>query len=246
MANPIPLDIAAIDALRNLPGEVDGLIAGFQRLLRNDGGNSIWYDFLGDKAPTHHLRQLSSGTTLEWETAAVSRSPQKSMTCFVFAGSFGAFNEPVTGGFLLTVNESGNVVFDLTATDCLWQNSQQTVALLFQMRWSSAEGAAGFFYVGVSSDLVTPEKPCRISVSALGSDSERWFGVNPITNPVELQAASRVVPVDAAMAVEAGGPGSQADLPKPADDDLTRLVNAWPTLTENTRRAIIDMLDGTQ
>jgi hypothetical protein len=243
VAHPIPLDAAALVTLQNLPGEVDGLVAGFRRLLRNDGGSSVWFDFRAQKTPTHHLRQLTAGNTLEWETAPVSRSRQESMICFVFAGSFGAFNEPVTGGFLLSVNGRDDVAFDLARTDCLWQNSQQTVALLFQMQWSSAEDVAGFFYVGVSSDLVTPGQPCRISVTALGSDSERWFGINPLQNPVELQATQSVDPVGVARTPDAGGLGSQSVLSTPVDDDIARLVKAWPTLSDNARREILSVLD---
>ena len=246
LTKPVPLDAAALDKLRNLPGKVDGLVSGFRRLLRNDGGNSVWFDFRGEKSPTHHLRQLSAGNTLEWETAPVPGSRQEPMTCFVFVGSFGAFSEPVTGGFLLSVNGRDDVAFDLSWADCLWQNSQQTVVLLFQMRWSSAEEAAGFFYVGISSELVTPGQPCRISVSALGSDSERWFGVNPLPNPVELQATESVESIVTANATDEDGLESQEVLQTPIDEEIARLVKAWPTLSDNARRTMIGLLDRTR
>jgi hypothetical protein len=44
-----------------------------------------------------------------------------------------------------------------------------------------------------------------------------------------------------------GGAESGADLPETGDfdADLARVVNAWPTLTEATRRAMLALLDTT-
>lgn|GEM_PF-558894 len=180
----------SLDELERLPGQADGLFSGFRRLLQNDGGNSVWFDYQGQKQPTHHLRQLSADNVVEWETVLVPSGFDDSLACFVWAGSFGAFDEPQSDGFALSFNGEDQLVFDLTRTTQLWRNSQETVALMFDLRWSSADDVAGFFYLGVSPELVTPGKSCRVGIRTLGIDSERWVGVIPITDPIERQATN--------------------------------------------------------
>jgi hypothetical protein len=183
----VPAATIPLDEFERLPGQTTGILCGFRRLLQNDGGNSVWFDYRGEKQPTHHLRQLSAGNVVEWETALVPRGVGGSLACFVWAGSFGAFDEPHSDGFALCFNGEDQLIFDLTRTTKLWRNPQETVALLFDARWSSADDVAGFFYLGVSPELVPKGRSCRISVRTLGVDSERWVGIIPITDPVERQ-----------------------------------------------------------
>lgn len=185
-----PTAIISLDEFERLPGQTAGLLSGFRRLLQNDGGNSVWFDYRGQKQPTHHLRQLSADNVVEWETAVVPPGVGDSLACFVWAGSFGAFDEPRSNGFALCLGGEDQLLFDLTETTQLWTNSAETVALLFDVRWSSADAVAGFFYLGVSPELVSQGKPCRVSIRTLGVDSERWVGLIPITDPIERQARS--------------------------------------------------------
>ena len=180
----------SFDELECLPGQTAGLFSGFRRLMQNDGGNSVWFDYQGKKQPTHHLRQLSADNVVEWETGLVPSGFDNSLACFVWAGSFGAFDEPQSDGFALSFNGEDQLVFDLTRTTQLWRNARDTVALMFDVRWSSADDVAGFFYLGVSPALVTPGKSCRVGIRTLGVDSERWVGVIPITDPIERQATN--------------------------------------------------------
>jgi hypothetical protein len=180
----------SLDELEQLPGQTAGLFSGFRRLLQNDGGNSVWFDYRGQKQPTHHLRQLSADNVVEWETGLVPPGFDDSLACFVWAGSFGAFDEPQSDGFGLSFNGEDQLVFDLTRTTQLWRNSQDTVVLMFDMRWSSADDVAGFFYLGVSPELVTQGKSCRVGIRTLGVDSERWVGLIPITDSIERQATN--------------------------------------------------------
>lgn len=177
----------SLDELERLPGQSSGLIPGFRRLVRNDGGNSVWFDYRGEKQPTHHLRQLSAGNVLEWETAPVPKELGNSLACFVWAGSFGALNEPETAGFSLLLRGENQLTFDLTKDRHIWRNESGTVALVFDPRWTSPTDAAGFFYLGVSPDLVAPGKTCRIGICTVGIDSERWVGVMPMPELVERQ-----------------------------------------------------------
>ena len=180
-AEAIPLD-----ALMTLPGQADGLLAGFRRLTRNDGGNSVWFDDRGEKQPTHHLRQLSAGNVVEWETAVVPRDGEM-MPCFVWGGSFGGFDDAATDGFSLCVNGEDQLIFDLTQSTMLWKNEEETVGLLYDVRWTSPNDSAGFFYLGLSPGLVTPGRACRVGIRTVGIDSERWVGVIPVEDPVGRQ-----------------------------------------------------------
>lgn len=182
---PVSEDVA--HRAKQLVGRSQGLLCGFGRLLHNDGGNSIWFNFAGEQAPLHHLRQLSAGNRLEWETEPVPFESDDPFACFVFAGAFGELTEPPTAGFTLLVNGDECLDFDVTGSAELWESSDGRAALLFSRRWRSDQDSAGFFYLAVSRQLIEPGAPCRLGVKCKESDSERWFGLNPETDAVSLQ-----------------------------------------------------------
>ncbi|HUG90525.1 MAG TPA: toll/interleukin-1 receptor domain-containing protein [Planctomycetaceae bacterium] len=177
----------ALEQLRLVAGRAEGLQSGFDHLVRNDGGNNVWYNFRGEKVRSHHLRQLTAGSLLEWETVPAAVEPGAEFVNFVFPGAMGYRSQPKTDGFAFTVNGRHTLDFDLARDAHGWHTPDERVTLLYVPRWSSREDTAGFFYVALARDLVTPGQPLRFAVRAKGADSLRWFSLHPETNAVELQ-----------------------------------------------------------
>jgi hypothetical protein len=96
-------------------------------------------------------------------------------------------SQPRTDGFAFLINGRHALDFDLAREPQAWHSPDQRVSLLYAPRWSSREDTAGFFYIAVSRELVTPGQPLRIGVRSKGADSLRWFSLHPETNAVELQ-----------------------------------------------------------
>ena len=177
----------AIAQLRLVIGRAEGLHSGFDHLVRNDGGNNVWYNFRGEKVRSHHLRQLSAGALLAWETPPATAEPGAEFVNFVFPGAMGYRTQPATDGFAFLLDSRHVLDFDLSRDERAWHSPDQRVTLLYSPRWSSREDNAGFFYVVLTRDLVSPGQPLRFGVRAKGSESLRWFSLHPETNAVELQ-----------------------------------------------------------
>ena len=64
-------------------------LSGFQRLLLNQGEESVWYSYREDNAKTCVCRQTGPGNLVQWETAAVPADSKQSSVTFVFAGGLG-------------------------------------------------------------------------------------------------------------------------------------------------------------
>ena len=100
----------------------------------------------------------------------------------MFAGALGWVSQPQTQGLAFLVNGREVIGFDVTQDRAVWESKDGKVKLLFAPRRRLPLDAAGFFYVTVAPDLLTPGKPCRLGVQSKGTGSRRWFGLNPYTD----------------------------------------------------------------
>jgi uncharacterized protein YjbI with pentapeptide repeats len=177
----------ALAQVRLLAGRAEGLQSGFDHLVRNDGGNNVWYNFRGEKVRSHHLRQLTAGAVLEWQTPPAALDAGADFAVFVFPGAMGYQSQPKSDGFAFLADGRHALDFDLCRDARAWHSADERVTLFYAPRWSSREDTAGFFYAALARDLVTPGQPLRFAVRSRGSDSLRWFALHPEPNAVELQ-----------------------------------------------------------
>ncbi len=157
-------------------------LSGFQRLLLNQGEESVWYSYREDNAKTCVCRQTGPGNLVQWETAAVPADSKQSSVTFVFAGGLGYSSQPKTAGFIFLVNGRETVRFDLADRTAKWSSADRKVELRFLPRRHVPQDCLGIFYAVISADLVKPGEPCRLGVRSLGSGSRRWFGLSPYTD----------------------------------------------------------------
>ena len=157
-------------------------VLGFQRIVRNEGETDNWHSYREDNTRFHTCRQTAVGHLVEWETAPVPDALKGKPVTFVFAGALGWVSQPKTPGLAFLVNGREVIAFDVTQDRADWESKDGKVKLLFAPRRRLPLDAAGFFYVTVAPDLLTPGKPCRLAVRSKGTGSRRWFGINPYTD----------------------------------------------------------------
>jgi hypothetical protein len=166
-------------------------VPGFGRILRNDGGNEVYWNYLGETSPNHFIRQQQVGTTLAWETAAIPEGIDSDTVTLLFAGATGYVSEPPTEGFELVAGTAPPVRFDLAREDQEWTSDDGGVTLRFRCTFRSAEDAAGLYELSLPRSAVEQAGLVPVSVSSLGSGSNRWFAIHPMRYPLPPPAGQR-------------------------------------------------------
>jgi len=156
-------------------------VEGFARLLRNEGETATWFTYRKQRDRAETLRQMAAGASVEWETASVPDTLSGDSLTLVFAGGLGWTSQPATEGFSLSINGTEALRFDVTNKRAVWKDASGQVVLSFVVRRMTSEDAAGLFYLGVPAERVQPGQPLKITVTSLGSDSQRWFALHPYT-----------------------------------------------------------------
>ena len=160
---------------------------GFAAIVSNEGAEDEWYNYAGKVVPNYHLRQTKIDARLVWETPPVRRPDADTPVHLVFLGAIGYRSQPTTKGYGLEIDGKLRLRFDVTEHLTSWQSDNGDTSLLFRPTWKSSEDAAGFFYLSLSGDLVTPGKSVRVGIRSLGSGSQRWFALHPVKDVVERQ-----------------------------------------------------------
>lgn len=139
--------------------------------------------YKAERATMYACRQTRIGNAVTWETVPCpdKLDPAKKTT-FAFAGAMGYLVQPKTAGFALDINGEEKLRFDV-ADKAPWQSADGSVKMRFDVRVTQKTGDRfGVFYLTVPHSLLTPGKPCRLTVRSLGKGSRRWFGLNHVTD----------------------------------------------------------------
>ncbi len=157
---------------------VDQALSGFQKLVRNEGEEGVWYSYREDNVKMPICRQTKPGNLVEWETEVVPPEPQDERVTFLFAGGLGYRSEPKTDGFVFLVNGVEQVRFDLPGATNRWRSADGGIELRFLALREPPQDQLGVFQLSLPRTLVPPGQPCRFGVRSLGQGSRRWFGLN--------------------------------------------------------------------
>jgi hypothetical protein len=152
-------------------------LAGYRRLLVNQGEDGYYPSYREENARLFICRQTKPGTLIAWETAPVPKSFPGDQLTFVFAGGLGFSSEPKTEGFVLEIDGRDALRFDLPAGT--WQNADKRVVLRLDVRRTNALDQFGLFFLKVPRDVLKAGEPCRLGVRSLGTGSQRSFFLNP-------------------------------------------------------------------
>jgi hypothetical protein len=155
----------------------EGCIAGFGRLVANEGEDAIWHSYREDNTQVLVCRQTKLGNLVSWQTAPVPKDSSGDSVTFVFAGGLGFASEPITAGFALDINGKEVLRFNLPEPK-FWQSPDKRVTLQFDSRRTLSVDQFGLFRLTVPRDMLKPGEPCVLGVRSLGTGSRRWFGLN--------------------------------------------------------------------
>lgn len=161
---------------------LDQARSGYQKMVRNEGEEGVWYSYREDNVKMPICRQTQPGHLLEWETAVVPSDQKDERVAFTFAGGLGYRSEPKTAGFAFLVNGQEQLRFDLPEQTNRWRSADGRVELRFNALRHPPQDELGVFQVILPRDLVPAGQPCRFGVRSLGQGSRRWFGLNLYTD----------------------------------------------------------------
>ncbi|MCY2954443.1 MAG: hypothetical protein NTU53_21140 [Planctomycetota bacterium] len=153
-------------------------VHGFRAMVSKESEEGEWFSYREDRAKAYICRQTRPGNSVEWETDVVPLETKGASVTFRFAGGLGYSSQPKTEGFVLVVNGTDVLRFDL-AELLKWSSADSKATLMLVPRRALPEDQVGFYYLTVSRELVKPGQAARLGVRSLGSGSRRWFGLNP-------------------------------------------------------------------
>ena len=124
----------------------EGCVPGFQRVVANGGEEGTWFSFREENARALICRQDQPGRRIAWETAPVPADASGERVTFAFAGGLGYASEPKTEGFVLEINGTEALRFDLPEP-ASWRSEDKRIELKFESRrtvstWSTISHAS--------------------------------------------------------------------------------------------------------
>lgn len=159
----------------------EGMTSGFHRLI-SASEEAVGPAYYAPGTVMFVSRQTAAGNAVTWRTAQTS-TPDEAATTFLFAGGLGWLEQP-SEGFELLVNERPVLRFDLppaNAKSARWQSEDGSVALRFEVKKIESNGQdfLGRFFLTVPNSQLEAGA-VRVTVRSLGSESRRWFALNPL------------------------------------------------------------------
>jgi hypothetical protein len=152
-------------------------LAGYRRLLANQGEEGFYPSYCEENSRLFLCRQTKHGNLIAWETAPVPKGFPGEQVTLVFAGGLGFSSEPKTEGFVLGIDGRDVLRFDLPAGR--WESADKRVELRLDVRRTNALDQFGLFFLRMPRDMLKAGEPCRLCVRSLGTGSQRSFFLNP-------------------------------------------------------------------
>ena len=161
----------------------EGVTWGFGRLVKtNQVDAQPWKTLYEESVLSPGCNQTSKNNELVWETRPVERLGDAGTTTFAFVGGLGYWSQPQTEGFVLAVNGTPAIKFDLPQKDAKvgdkieWKGNSGTVLKFEPGRVEEAgPDFFGVFYLTVPNDMLNVGETATLSVRSLGEGSRRWF-----------------------------------------------------------------------
>ena len=151
--------------------------AGCETIIQEDGEITEWHNFSGDFNERVFIRQSKKGTSMSWKSVV---SKETDTQVFSFSGGLGWVSEPMTDGFLMSINDQHQIKFDVTKELSSWKSQDDLVELFYLPTWTSEQDSSGFFFIHFSDSVTSLGEVLNISISSMGSGSKRWFGLDSV------------------------------------------------------------------
>src|SRR2546430_9607959 len=81
------------------------------------------------------------------------------------------------GEFVLKINGSTALHFDVSLTDTDWQSADGKIRMHYTVMEANSEDSNGLLQIDVPFSTLQPGHPIQFEVLASAANSQRWFGV---------------------------------------------------------------------
>ena len=149
--------------------------SGCESIERDDGELTDWYNFSGDFDQRVFIRQTKKGASLSCKS---DFSNDDHSGVYSFTGGVGWISEPMSGGFLMTINDRHQIKFDVTKEYSSWESEDKLVKLFYLPTWTSELDSGGFFFISFIEPSIIKDKALSVKVSSNASGSMRWFAID--------------------------------------------------------------------
>ncbi len=161
--------------------EIRELIASskpaFDRITKNEGETSDWYDYSATMTTRFTLRQRAKEKVLEWESPVMSANPNKPVV-LCLTGGLGYESQPATDGFTLAVDGKDTLPFDLSRKFIRWQSKDNSMELIHLPTWTTDLDSGGYFFFVLPKGYIKKDRAIQFSVKSMGEGSQRWFSID--------------------------------------------------------------------
>ena len=149
--------------------------SGCESIEREDGELTDWYNFSGDFDERVFIRQTKKGASLSFKS---DFSNDDHSGVYSFTGGVGWISEPMSEGFLMTINNRHQIKFDVTKEYSSWESEDKLVKLFYLPTWTSELDSGGFFFISFIEPSIIKDKALSVRVSSNASGSKRWFAID--------------------------------------------------------------------
>ena len=149
--------------------------SGCDSIEREDGEITDWYNFSGDFDERVFIRQTKKGASLSCKSGFSDNGRSE---VYSFTGGVGWISEPMSDGFLMTINKRHQIKFDVAKEYSSWESEDKLVKLFYLPTWTSEQDSGGFFFIRFMEPSIIKDKTLRVRVYSNAAGSKRWFALD--------------------------------------------------------------------
>jgi hypothetical protein len=159
-------------------------VEGFSKVIECVEKPTLWHSYRQDNVQNYPVRQTDGKQKVRWLTGAVPKDWPHDVVTFVWAGGIGWKSQPGGGHFSLAINGRHVLDFPFVQTTTTWKSPDGAARLQYLVLRSTNEDSFGLFLLTVPKSQVKAGEPVELTITATAQKSQRWFGLNPITDVV--------------------------------------------------------------
>ena len=162
------------------------LHSGVAAATISGGEEALLRTWRGEGETLRFCRINAVSAPLNWSTPPMPAHLEDRVN-LVFAGAMGFAAQP-EGKFILSINGKEIVRFENSTKRAEWTQVRDTTNFVGEPRlanlrwfplWNNDQDASGVFVLTVPSEHLPKDKPAELSVQGDGTNSLRWFAIDP-------------------------------------------------------------------
>lgn len=163
------------------------VVNGFVRVVEQTQNTLFCHSYRDTSPQMIVVRQTDGKQKVTWETASMPMDWPHEVITFAWTGGIGYNSEPGGGHFTVSLNHEKLIDFPFVQVSTCWHTDGNRVRLHYVVAATQEKDSLGIFYLTIAPEGLTPGEPAKITVTATAQSSQRWFGVHPYTDTVEVE-----------------------------------------------------------